>query len=226
MSGPPRQLPLIGREAELAVLLRRLADAGQGEGSVALVVGEPGIGKTRLLAELGERAQADGWTVLTGRAYETEGMPPYLPFIEALREHIRDCPSDRWRARLGRSAAEVALLVPELHGLLPDLPPLSAISPEQERYRLFEAVCDVLESIARGGETGLLLILDDLHWADAPSLRLLTTPRPPLGHRAGARRRRVSYRGRGAIPGIHRHAGGAGARGRQGAAGPDAAGPG
>src|SRR5687767_10563999 len=78
-------LPLVGREGELATLLGRLADAGRGQGGVALVAGEPGIGKTRLLAELADRAGAAGWTVLVGHAYDTEGMPPYLPFIEALR---------------------------------------------------------------------------------------------------------------------------------------------
>jgi len=65
------------------------------------VAGGPGIGKTRLLAELAARARADGWTVLAGRAYDIEGMPPCLPFIEALQAYVRICPPDRLRAQLG-----------------------------------------------------------------------------------------------------------------------------
>jgi predicted ATPase len=165
--------PLIGRETELTFLREQLARASQGEGSVALVAGEPGIGKTRLLAELAERARSDGWTVLSGAAYDTAGMPPYLPFIEALRSHLRTTPPDRLHAQLGSSAATLVLLLPELDGRLPNLPAVPPVSPEQERYRLFEGVCDAIEGIARAGETGLLLLLDDLHWADAPSLQLL-----------------------------------------------------
>jgi DNA-binding CsgD family transcriptional regulator len=198
--------PFVGRQRELGRLLERLEAAGRDEGGVVLVAGEPGIGKSRLLAELAERARTDGWQVLAGRAYETEGMPPYLPFTEALRAYVRACPDDVLRAQLGRGAAGVALLVPELRERLPDLPPSPAISPEQERYRLFEGVADFLLAVvtpspnpspsaeprergvtvnehlplsagAAGGEgaggRGALLLLDDLHWADKPSLLLL-----------------------------------------------------
>jgi predicted ATPase len=173
VSGRLQRPPFVGREAELAALQRQLVDAARGEGRIALVAGEPGIGKTRLLGELAERAERDGWRVLAGHAYDTEGMPPYLPFLEALTAHLRDTPPERLRAQLGRAAPEVARLLPELRELLPDLPASAALSPEQKRYRLFEAVCDALEAIGRSGETGLLLVLDDLHWADTPSLQLL-----------------------------------------------------
>lgn len=165
--------PFVGRERELATLRAHLDAAKGGAGGVVLVAGEPGIGKTRLLAELAGRARADGWQVLTGRAHDTEGMPPYLPFIEALRAAVRDGSPERLRAQLGRGAAEVARLLPELRELLPDLPVSPPVSPEQERYRLFEGVCDALDGIARGGEIGLLLMLDDLHWADTSTLALL-----------------------------------------------------
>jgi hypothetical protein len=84
--------PLVGRERELALLDERLAAVGRGEGRLVLVAGEPGIGKTRLLAELAERAARGGWRVLQGRAYEPEGMQPYLPFAEA-RSSSRRMPS-------------------------------------------------------------------------------------------------------------------------------------
>ena len=167
------ETPLVGREAELASLLGQLTRAGQGNGGVALVAGEPGIGTTRLLAELAERARADGWRVLGGSAYDTEGMPPYLPFVEALRAHLRDASPGRLRTQLGRDAAPLASLIPELRDRLSALPSSAALDAAQERYRLFESVCDALEAAARAGETGLLLTLDDLHWADTPSLHLL-----------------------------------------------------
>jgi DNA-binding CsgD family transcriptional regulator len=167
------RLPLVGREAELSGLGRRLERAARGEGGVALVAGEPGIGKTRFLAEVAARAEAEGWLALSGRAYETEGMPPYLPIAEALRAYLLVCPLDDLGELLGRGAAEVARLVPEVRAYLPELPPV-ALGEEDERYRLFESVTAFLLAIARttSGQ-GLLLVLDDLQWADRPSLLLL-----------------------------------------------------
>ncbi|MBK7329589.1 MAG: ATP-binding protein [Dehalococcoidia bacterium] len=75
---------IIGRERELAALTERLEAAGRGEACVVVLSGEPGIGKSRILREFAERALGDGWIVLSGRAYDTEGMPPYLPFVEVL----------------------------------------------------------------------------------------------------------------------------------------------
>src|SRR3712207_5204335 len=119
MAGPSRQPPLVGRDAELTSLHEQLVHAGRGEASVALVAGEAGIGKTRLLAELAKRAQRDGWTVLAGQAYDTTGMPPYLPFREALRPHLRDGPLDEITAQLGEDTAELARLLPEARARLP-----------------------------------------------------------------------------------------------------------
>lgn len=174
MAGPSRQPPLVGRDAELTSLHEQLVHAGRGEGSVALVAGEAGIGKTRLLAELAKRAQRDGWTTLSGRSYDTAGMPPYLPFREALRTHLRDCPSDQLTAQLGEDTAEVARLLPEARARLPHVATLPPATPAEARYRLFEAVSDVLIRVARTpGRAGLLMCLDDLHWADESSLLLL-----------------------------------------------------
>ncbi|MGD9892514.1 MAG: AAA family ATPase [Dehalococcoidia bacterium] len=173
MWGTLRQGTFVGRGRELSVLTEQMEGAARAGGGVALVAGEPGIGKTRLLAELGSHARVAGWTVLSGRAYDSEGMPPYLPFVEALRGAIRDGNHEHLRTQLGPAAAAVALLLPELRDLAPALPEVPAIDPEQQRYRLFEAVSDAFEGIARNGETGLVLLLDDLHWADAPTLGLL-----------------------------------------------------
>jgi DNA-binding CsgD family transcriptional regulator len=193
MPGVTDRPPFIGRQQELARLVARIQTMEPAGGGLVLVGGEPGIGKTRIVQELADRARRAGWQVLLGRAYDTTGMPPYLPFAEALRPHLRSCPSARLRAQIDAGAHAVALLVPDLHQRLPDLPPHPPLSPEHARYRLFEAVTDVLLAIARDGAapgdagadaphpdppgvpaaTGLLLVLEDLHWADAPTLQLL-----------------------------------------------------
>ncbi len=196
MPQPGMRTPFVGRQAELATLLHQLAAAQQGAGGVVLVTGEPGIGKTRLVAELAGRAGAAGWVVLTGRAYQADGMPPYLPFSDALREYVRTTPVRRLRTQLGAGAADIALIVRELHARLPNLAAAPPVSAEMERYRLFESVAGFLLAIAAGAGSrrpdrvpgrrgaaavaaapaavpGLLLVLDDLHWADTPSLLLL-----------------------------------------------------
>ena len=167
------RIPFVGREQELAALHRCLDAAQGGQGQLVLVGGEPGVGKTRLLAELSEGAKAEGWQVLAGRAYDSEGMPPYLPFSEALRDYTRAVPLEDLRAQIDEAGPDAALLAPDIHRRLPDLPTSPPASPEEQRYRLFESVCDFLLGIPGHSESrGLILILDDLHWADPSSLLL------------------------------------------------------
>jgi DNA-binding CsgD family transcriptional regulator len=166
--------PFIGRQHEMRVLQQHLHRAKQGRGGVILLAGEPGIGKTRLLLEFGMRADDDGWTVLVGRAYDSEGTPPYLLFAEALRAYVRSCPPDTLRAQLGKAAREVGRVVPDVYSKLSETPNNSPTGAEVERYRLFEAISDFLIAIADSpGRHGLVLVLDDLHWADTPSLSFL-----------------------------------------------------
>ncbi len=171
-NAPIGSTPFIGRKRELAVLTARLAEAHAGRGGVSLVGGEPGIGKTRLERELSERARAAGWLVLAGRAYDSEAVSSYLPFIEALRPYVRACTQDELQAQLADGAADIALLVREVRSRLPDLPESPALSSEAMRFRLFESVTDFLCSAARAARIGLLLVLDDLHWMDTASLLL------------------------------------------------------
>lgn len=162
---------LIGRQREMAQLQQRFADAVAGQMTVALVSGEPGIGKTRLLDEMAAQAHAAGARVLHGAATEAEGMPPYLPFLEALGQHIRATPPDDLRAQTGANASILASLVPELHTRLGELPQTHVLPPEQARLRLYEAIGALLAAIAH--EQPLVLQLDDLHWADPATLDLL-----------------------------------------------------
>lgn len=163
--------PLIGRERELALLAHGLAEARAGQPGVILLAGEPGIGKTRLLDEFRLRALHGGASVLRGGASQAEGMPAYLPFLEALGEQIAQAPPERLREQLGPNAPVLAPLLPGIAQRLPDLDSLYALPPEQERLRLFEAVVEFLRASAQTAP--LVVLLDDLQWADGATCDLL-----------------------------------------------------
>ncbi len=150
----------VGREAELAVLRGALAAAVDGRGGGVLIAGEPGVGKTRLLGRLIE--DAAGFRVLQGRAYETEGLAPYLPLAEAIAGLTRDEYLD---AAAGKEAL-LALVSPELRRGLNAVPADGA-----SRYEVFEAVAGFFVEL--GKTSPLLLCLDDLHWTDGGTLLLL-----------------------------------------------------
>jgi Cdc6-like AAA superfamily ATPase len=167
----PKSPVFVGRERELDVLTAGLDDALEGRGRLFLVSGEPGIGKSRLADELTERARARAARVLLGRCWEAGGAPAYWPWVQSLRSYIRDLDAEALRSQLGRGASDLAKLVPEAGEVLS--PPSSPgdADPETARFRLFEAVAEFLRN---GGEARpLVLVLDDLHAADTPSLLLL-----------------------------------------------------
>jgi predicted ATPase len=163
--------PLVGRARQLAVLAEHLAEARAGRPAVVLLAGPPGIGKTRLLEEFPPADLAAGVTVLRGGASQAEGMPPYLPFLEALGDYIAAAPADQVRHEVGPRAASLATLLPEIPVRLGPPPPSHPLGPEQERFRLYEAVAAFLAAIAERGP--LVLLLDDLQWADAATCDLL-----------------------------------------------------
>lgn len=158
----------VGRDGELERLAQLWKEAGAGRLRVALVAGEPGVGKTRLAAEFASRVHDEGATVLAGRCDEDLGVP-YQPMVEALRHFVDHASvlSDR----LGRYRGELARLVPELPDRIPGLPLPLRSDPETERYRLFDAVAAWLA--AASTDEPLLLVLDDLQWAAKPTLMLL-----------------------------------------------------
>ncbi len=162
---------LIGRQRELTLIWNQYEVARRGYTRIVLLIGEQGIGKTRLLDQFAVHAVQDGATTLRGGAVESEGMPPYLPFLEALGQHIRVTPLDQLREQVAPAPQILASILPELAVRLGELPAAYALPSEQMRLRLYEAVASFLEVISM--RQALVLTLDDLHWADTASLDLL-----------------------------------------------------
>ncbi len=170
-SRPPSELtaPLVGRAAAFSQLVASFQQAQRGQPQAVLLVGEAGIGKTRLASEFVAWARAQGAEVLSGQAFEMGGRLPYQPLVEALRPRLEaenapeDLLDDVWLTELAR-------LLPELRGRYPDLP-----APTQDelsaKMRLFEAVARLVDALAKPAP--LVLLLDDLHWVDGASLDLL-----------------------------------------------------
>jgi class 3 adenylate cyclase len=160
----------VGREAEMDRLGQLWKEAVAGGLRLVLLAGEPGIGKTRLAAELATAAHAEGAVVLVGRCDEDLGVP-YQPFVQALRHLVDHTPAEELADRLGRYAAELVRLVPEVADRVPGLPAALRSDPETERYRLFDATAAWLGAVSAAAP--VLLVLDDLQWATKPTLLLL-----------------------------------------------------
>jgi class 3 adenylate cyclase/tetratricopeptide (TPR) repeat protein len=160
----------VGRVAERARLTELWARARQGCLRLALLGGEAGVGKTRLSAHLALQMHGEGATVLYGRCDEDLGVP-YQSWAQALGHLVREAPRDILEAHVERYGGDLARLVPTLVDRVPGLPAPRESDPATERYLLYAAVAGLLEEASKAEP--LLLILDDLHWADAPTLSLL-----------------------------------------------------
>jgi DNA-binding SARP family transcriptional activator len=170
--GPQRTTDdLVGRERELGTLLPILDGALGGGGAVVLLAGEPGIGKSRLAESLARHAFERGAAVAVGRCWEAGGAPAYWPWVQALGALVHEVEPATLTAQLGRDAAEVAAIVPQVAELVPDASPAEASEGDGGRFRLFAAVAAFLRRAA--AERPIALLLDDLHVADPPSLVLL-----------------------------------------------------
>lgn len=160
--------PFLGREGELAQLAAEWDRAATEGPRLVLVAGEPGVGKTRLTMELVRVAHRRGARVLMGRCTEELGVP-FEPFAEALGRVVHQLPPDDLAALVAGRGAELIRLVPDLADLAPGLAPPAG--SETEQYRLFDAVRRAVDVLAAG--CPVLLVLDDLHWAAAPTVALL-----------------------------------------------------
>jgi DNA-binding CsgD family transcriptional regulator/tetratricopeptide (TPR) repeat protein len=189
-----KTLPLVGRDTEMQLICALLDTVALDRpvGARALTIsGDVGVGKSRLLAEMCVQGSVRGFRVLEGRTYETGAMFPYLPFIEALRPVLRSSSVQQLRLYSGLDHkddsqrpidAPISLtgtpLVAALARLFPELPRVvhviitpEVLSPDQEKFRLFDAVATLLEQM--GMERPLLLCIDNLQWADSASLELM-----------------------------------------------------
>jgi predicted ATPase/KaiC/GvpD/RAD55 family RecA-like ATPase len=156
------------------ILKEGVYKAVHGEGGLVFVHGEAGIGKTRLLREVGAYARSRGVQVLYGRCpalFRMDGVPPYIIWKEVIKDYLETCTLEHLDRVIGFYPAEVAKLVPEINQKLRTTPQSFQISLEQEQNRLFEAVSQFITNISR--EAPLLVILDDLQWTDPSSLLLL-----------------------------------------------------
>lgn len=163
---------LVGREEEIVAMQQAYSQARQGQKKAVFICGEPGIGKTRLAREFTrwseETKQA---TVLWGYCYEMSGSFPYQPIADAIGGYVQTCNPDQLRRILGNSAVDLAKIAPEVRFKLPELPQPEPIGPELERRNLYNAVAHFFHALA--AERPLVIILDDLQWADAATMQLL-----------------------------------------------------
>jgi class 3 adenylate cyclase/tetratricopeptide (TPR) repeat protein len=162
--------PFVGRAHEMACLEAALVRAEAGEGAVVFVTGEPGIGKTRLVREFGDTAREGGARVLAGGCFEGEGARPYAPFGEALDAYAAEAERAELLSDLGAYGSDIGAIAPRF-ARLPELPELPRLGAEEERTRLFYAVAELLLATAK--RAPLVLLLDDLHWADGATIALL-----------------------------------------------------
>lgn len=164
-------IAIVGRRRELAALRVALNEACSGRGRFLLVGGEAGVGKTRFCEEAASIAGDLGANVLSGSCLEGEAPLPYLPFVELLEAAPQVVPLRSLREALGESAAQLASISPNLRALFKDIPAAASSLPEFERQYLFAAMRDFLDRLSR--VQPLVLVFEDLHWADEPTLLLV-----------------------------------------------------
>src|SRR6476660_9763624 len=162
---------LIGREPQLAGLRRVLTRAREGHGGVALIVGEAGVGKSRLLRAMTDEARGAGFFVLSGACFEAERSIPYAPLLDIVRLFAGAASPALVAHVLAPAASELVTIFPELAPLLPDAKANPTIDPESNKRRLFHALAQVITQLAR--TQPVLLTFEDVHSSDDATLELL-----------------------------------------------------
>lgn len=167
-----QHLPLIGSGREWKSALCALAAAQAGGGSVVLIGGEPGVGKTHFIRAVLERAARRGCFGLTGHCREMQGEPPYVAFLKLLENFERSVPLAVFRTTLGDSAVQISRVMPRLRQIFADLMPPIEVPPDQQRRLLFHAWRGFFERSAHRQPT--IAVFEDLQWADEATLLLLS----------------------------------------------------
>jgi ATP/maltotriose-dependent transcriptional regulator MalT len=169
---------LIGRRPLLDALVQLIEQSRSGQGQTVLIVGEAGIGKSRIVEDALKQARASqaepaspAPLILEGHCFESDRLLPYAPLLDLLRSFLASRSVENIIACLGQDAPELVKLLPELHTFLPDLTPAASLDPEQEKRHLFHALTHFLTSLS--SMQPLLLIIEDIHWSDNSSLEFL-----------------------------------------------------
>lgn len=172
LAQPPNQTAFVGRSAEYAALREGLNRAIAAQGGIVAISGEPGIGKTRLAREVGAEARHLGFVALAGSCYDREDSVPFVPVVEILEVALAQNPTPQnFRETLGDDAADIARLMPQLRRLFPDIPAPPPAAPEQARRALFMAIERLI--IRQSRIHPMLLLFEDVHWADEGTLALI-----------------------------------------------------
>lgn len=171
---------LVGRVAYLESVAYLLGQTRQGHGHTLVLAGEAGIGKSRLVAEIKAGIRKNAALMLQGNCFEPDRTLPYGPLIDVLRTLLMVVPSASLMRDAGPYAAEFAQLLPELGGYLPNSPATPRLSPEQEKRRIFDALTHLLTQL--GARKPLLLVAEDIHWADDTSLEFFASLARRIAH--------------------------------------------
>lgn len=169
--GGDEKLPFVGRSNEYGQFVGLIARLTTGNGHVVLLQGEAGIGKSRLMYEVAGYAQQRGLPIVVTNCYEIERSIAYQPVIDLATQACVAAPEARLRMIAPILLAEIAALVPAMAARLADLPSLSADFPEARQARLFHALVQLFEALAQDRQ--LVVIADNIQWADDASLRFL-----------------------------------------------------
>ncbi|UCH27191.1 MAG: AAA family ATPase [Trueperaceae bacterium] len=167
---PHTATPFVGRDQELALLLRAVEDVKVGQGQLVLIKGETGIGKSRLMEEVLRASRDQNVATLSEKCYRATQTMPYQVLIDLVTQALSRWPADTFSELAPASLAELALLVPEVTKTFPNLPPSPEVLAEARQARLFRAIQQLLTA---PGERGLVLAVDDIHWADEVTLKFL-----------------------------------------------------
>ena len=162
---------LIGRGAQIDALRKVLAQASEGNGRVALIVGEAGVGKSRLLRAMTDEARAQGFFVLQGACFEAERSIPYAPLLDLVRLFASTAPPAVVAHVLRPAANDLVSIFPELQPLLPEATPSASVDPESDRRRLFHVLAQAITVLAR--TQPVFIAFEDVHWSDDATLELV-----------------------------------------------------